>query len=124
MICPECGARGHDLCNTVHLLHAEVAKLTAERDKYQGLVHAEMIADMHYCERHELGFMQGEWATPRCPHCWGEESEAKLKEILEALQVWADSEPPCHCGEMAPGPCCQACRAERALRSFLPDPLV
>lgn len=44
---------------------------------------------------------------------------ADLRAVVEAARALMLAEPPCHCGEMAPGPCCEACRRERALRDAL-----
>lgn len=42
-----------------------------------------------------------------------------LREVAEAAQSYCATEPPCHCGELAPGPCCPACRTDRELRAAL-----
>lgn len=41
------------------------------------------------------------------------------EKVVEAAREYAHVEPPCHCGELAPGPCCPACAAEHAIRTAL-----
>lgn len=43
----------------------------------------------------------------------------KLAAVVEAATRVVHAEPPCPCGEMAPGPCCEACAADRELRAAL-----
>ena len=43
----------------------------------------------------------------------------ELRKIRDAAQRYMDVSYPCHCGELAPGPCCEECRAERELREAL-----
>ena len=42
-----------------------------------------------------------------------------LRKIRNAAQRYMEVSYPCHCGELAPGPCCEECRAERELREAL-----
>ena len=44
---------------------------------------------------------------------------ARIEQLETAIRYWAAEEPECNCGELAPGPCCAACRADRALRATL-----
>jgi len=43
----------------------------------------------------------------------------RLRRIEAAATRYCEDEPPCHCGEFAPGPCCTSCRNERELRAAL-----
>lgn len=54
-----------------------------------------------------------------CPRCQVTELREENERMRVAIARWADAEPPCHCGELAPGPCCHACRVDRELRALL-----
>lgn len=70
---------------------ATVAEAMVERLK--GLLHAEVIAEMEYCELHELAFMSPMWVTPRCPHCRADAAEDALKEpVLKIVEGRMDAQ--------------------------------
>jgi hypothetical protein len=48
-----------------------------------------------------------------------EQSADRLRAVAEAARAYSLTEPPCHCGEFAPGPCCPPCEADRNLRTAL-----
>lgn len=43
----------------------------------------------------------------------------RLRGVVDAAKRLVSVEPPCHCGELAPGPCCPACEADHELRAAL-----
>lgn len=43
----------------------------------------------------------------------------RLRAVADAARRFVGAEPPCSCGEFAPGPCCEACAADRDLRAAL-----
>lgn len=67
-------------------LTARAEKAEAEVERLRGLHHAELIATMHYCERHEMGFMSGLETNAPCPHCECERLEARVAELETALR--------------------------------------
>jgi hypothetical protein len=42
-----------------------------------------------------------------------------LRKVRDAAARYMEVSYPCHCGELAPGPCCEECRRERELREAL-----
>ena len=68
------------------LWEERAGELEKERQRLRGLIHAEQLADMHYCETCELGF-QG--PDDCCPHCEREEARKELRELKERQGVAA-----------------------------------
>jgi hypothetical protein len=71
-------------------VRARAATAEADRDRLRGLIHAEQIATMHYCETCEMGYMAPEGATVRCPHCDRDRLREALGEIAEGSECEPD----------------------------------
>lgn len=80
-----------------HLLgesEAQALRYLAEVERLKGMLHSEIICEMHYCERHEMAYQRGEFvADPKCPHCECEALEAEIERLRAALHRIANQGP-------------------------------
>ena len=72
-----------DLRAENNALAIELADALAEVTRLKGAIHADLIADTHYCDRHEMMFQCGYGAAPWCPHCEVELLRAALLKVYE-----------------------------------------
>jgi hypothetical protein len=63
-------------------------KAEAEVARLRGLIHAEQIAEMRYCETCELGYMVGEGSARPCPYC----EVARMRAVVDAAVNWQKGE--------------------------------
>jgi uncharacterized protein YbaR (Trm112 family) len=56
----------------------------AECNRLRGIIHAEMIADAHYCETCEMAFMVPDGAPRTCPTC----ALRREEELLARVEVF------------------------------------
>ena len=78
------GHYAYELLSHVADLRERVTTLEREKARFRGLIHAEILADMHYCETHEMGFQSATDAPVVCPRCQLASEQVRMESDLDA----------------------------------------
>jgi len=114
----ECTRRAEPCAAT---LRATVTRLRASLDAAEAEVRRlrDEVSVAKSADEAERGNLRDAMIRARAEATLATRRADAAERVVEAARRLCDVEPQCNCGELAPGPCCVACEAERDLRAAL-----